>query len=54
MTVYFDKRKVEEDDKKLADAKEKEINLRYGKQVVGFFINPVILMLVWNLSLIHI
>tara|TARA_B100001250_G_scaffold251248_1_gene215967 strand:- start:967 stop:1209 length:243 start_codon:yes stop_codon:yes gene_type:complete len=48
MTVYFDKRKVGEDDKKLADAKEKEINLRYGKQVVGFFINPVILMLVWN------
>ena len=48
MTVYFDKRKVEDEDKKLADAKEQEQNLKYGKQVVGFFLNPVILMLVWN------
>ena len=48
MTVYFDKRKVEDEDKKLADAKEQEQNLKYDKQVVGFFLNPVILMLVWN------
>ena len=48
MTVYFDKRKVEDEEKELANAKEQEQNLKYGKQVVGFFLNPVILMLVWN------
>ena len=52
MTIYFDKRAIEqqdEEEQKANEEKEKqEAALKAVSQLVGFFTKPLVLMLLWN------
>ena len=54
MTVYFDPRKA---NKPVEEMTEDEKNQELGKQAVtaisNLFISPLVLMLVWNLCILH-
>jgi len=52
MTIYFDKRAIEQQDEEetqaIEEKKKQEAALKAVSQLVGFFTKPLVLMLLWN------